>query len=85
MHLKTSGRTAFIHIGGAKTGSDSIQKTLKYQNLPEHHFIQGDSAYHSSLLSLLFVQDETTVPHGFAGKDGATRRWIRSVQSGCRR
>lgn len=49
-----SERIAFVHIGGPKTGSTTIQKALSTHPLPAHHYIQTGNSNHSRMLSLLF-------------------------------
>lgn len=57
MSLNKPDRTAFLHIGGPKTGSTAIQKALMGRKFADHHYIGVSSANHSPLLSLLFARD----------------------------
>ena len=66
-----SQRTAFLHIGGSKTGSATIQKVMFDQPLPDHHYVRtgtvdrydpGDvTPNHSPFLSLLFGRGNNRV------------------------
>jgi|TARA_A100001391_G_scaffold164201_1_gene123886 hypothetical protein len=47
-------RTAVLHIGMHKTGSTSIQNTLKSREWTEHHFVRTRGSNHSQLLRALF-------------------------------